>query len=341
MRTELKAIIAAILALWLFFMGFEIGSYVEKQKIGQELTDQSVTQLTAPTLAPTTEPTAEPATEVPTEVPSETQATENVDPISDIGSTMDLITTYPDSELSAATTEKPKETTTQKAEPTTQNVSALSKTQVLQRVTKAVNELKGTQNMTARKQEATTVNIVDCSVQSAVSLLNNIISKNAVTETVTYVFVNGKATGYDDNGKPVENEGEVTPNHIIPPGDAAFTLPEAGVAAATAQQKGKEIVYTIKLAEEATTLENPIPPYNAQAIGYLNLADLDVPGATITSANMHYPGSTLTLTTDTQGKVKQLEFRLPMDGSGSAKMGFLSGSASFEGVNTETWTFSY
>ena len=40
MRKELKAVIAAILALWLFFMGFEIGSYVEKQKISAELGEQ-------------------------------------------------------------------------------------------------------------------------------------------------------------------------------------------------------------------------------------------------------------------------------------------------------------
>ena len=93
MRKELKAVIAAILALWLFFMGFEIGSYVEKQKISAELGEQQVQPQTVPA-APTTAPTT---TTAPA---SESDAAS----APSIGNAVDVITTYPDSELSAATT---------------------------------------------------------------------------------------------------------------------------------------------------------------------------------------------------------------------------------------------
>jgi len=155
------------------------------------------------------------------------------------------------------------------------------------------------------------------------------------------VFKDGKAVGVDDAGKEIKDEGEVSPNQVIPPTDAAFTLPEAGVASASAAQNGAFVTYTLKLAEESSSLKQPVPTYNAQAVGYLKLADLDIPGTTITGADMHYPGSSVVVTVDSEGRVRQLQIHLPMDGVGSAKMGFLSGTASFEGFSTQNWTFSY
>ena len=167
------------------------------------------------------------------------------------------------------------------------------------------------------------------------------ISKKIGDKTVTYVFTNGKAIGHDAEGKEIKDEGEVAPNQVIPPTDAAFTLPEAGVASASAKKDGAFTTYTLKLKEESSTIANPVPTYNSQAIGYLKMTDMEVPGATITDANMHYPGSTVTVTVDSQNRVRQLQLHLPMDGNGSAKMGFLSGTASFEGYSTQNWTFTY
>lgn len=322
MRKEFKAIIAAILAVWLFLMGFELGSYHEKQEIQKEQAAQINTQ-TQP--LDTTAPAA-------TEAPTTTQAA----PITGVGNAIAEITTYPDSELTAAA-----QTTAATTAATEPDVSSLSKRQILQRATEAINTLKKTPNMTARNQETISIQIVDCSAKSAISILNSIISKKIGDKTVTYVFKDGKAIGHDDEGKEIKDEGEVTPNQVIPPTDASFTLPEAGVASAAAKQDGSFTTYTLKLKEESSSIAKPVPTYNSQAIGYLKMTDMEVPGATITDANMHYPGSSVTVTVDSQGRVRQLQLHLPMDGNGSAKMGFLSGTASFEGYSTQNWTFTY
>ncbi len=327
MRKEFKAIIAAILAVWLFMMGFELGSYREKQNIRKEQAAQTTTA------APTSED-ATTTTAVPT--------TEDLPEITGVGNAIAELTTYPDSELSAATTAKAKNNEdTTKAQATTEDVSALSKEQIVKRATEAINTLKATKNMTARNEETISIRIVDCSAKSAVSILNSVISKKIGDKNVTYVFLDGKAVGHDDDGKEIKDEGEVTPNQVIPPTDAQFTLPAAGVKSASAKRNGGDVTYTLKLAEERSSIDQPVPTYNAQAIGYLKMTDMEVPGATITGADMHYPGSSVVVTVDDQCRVKQLQLYLPMDGTGSAKMGFLSGTASFEGYSTQTWKITY
>ena len=324
MRKEFKAIIAAILAVWLFMMGFEIGSYHEKQEIQKQQAAQQTT-LTQPQTTAAPETTAPPETEPP---------------ITGVGNALTEITTYPDSELTAASDAQTTAPTSAAGEAET-DVSALSKRQILQRATEAINKLKATKDMTARNQETISIQIVDCSAKSAISLINSVISKKIGDKNVTYVFKDGKAIGHDDSGKEIEDEGEVTPNQIIPPTDAAFTLPEAGVASASAKQNGAFVIYTLKLKEESSSIDNPVPTYNSQAVGYLKMSDMEIPGATITGADMHYPGSTVTVTVDSEGRVRQLQIHLPMAGTGTAKMGFLSGSASFESYSTQNWTFTY
>ena len=324
MRKELKAIIAVILAVWLFMMGFEIGSYHEKQEIRKQQAQQQTT-LEQPL---TTQP---PETAAPVETEQ---------PITGVGNAIAEITTYPDSELTAASTKQTTEASKSSSAAETE-VSSLSKRQILQRATEAINKLKSTKNMTARNQETISIRIVDCSAKSAINIINSFISKKAGDKNVTYVFKDGKAVGHDDSGKEIKDEGEVTPNQIIPPTSAAFTLPEDGVASAKAEKNGAFVTYTLKLKDERSSIEQPVPTYNSQAVGYLKMTDIQMPGATITGADMHYPGSTVTVTVDGSGRVRQLEVHLPMEGTGTAKMGFLSGSASFEGFSTQNWTFTY
>lgn len=326
MRKELKAVIAAILAVWLFLMGFEIGSYREKQKIIRQPAEQQTTLQQPQTTTPPSD----------TAAPAEPETTL---PVTDIGDVFSEITTYPDSELSAASQKQTTEPT--KPASTEPDVSALSKRQVLQRATEAVNKLKNTKDMTARNQETISIQIVDCSAKAAISIINSFISKKAGDKNVTYVFKDGKAVGHDDSGKEIKDEGEVTPNQIIPPTNAAFTLPEAGILSASAEKNGAFVTYTLKLKDERSSIEQPVPTYNSQAVGYLKMTDIQMPGATITGADMHYPGSTVTVTVDAEGRVRQLQVHLPMEGTGTAKMGFLSGSATFEGFSTQNWTFTY
>ena len=320
MKKELKAIICVVLSVWIFVMGFELGIYHEKRNV--------------PAAAPT---------ETESSVVSETQGSTQTDII---------LTTLPTSQTEI-TTELPtappvsdptKPAATENKQPESEakdDVSKLNKAQIINRVSTAINNLKKEQNFKARQVENTTITVTDCSVKSAVGMINNIISGLAGEETANYNFVNGQATGVDDSGKPVEDQGVVSPKDVIPPTGKNFTIPEAGVVSATAVKEGNNIVYTLKLAEESTTIDKPVPNFNSQAIGFLDLTSLDLPGVTISEASMHYPGSTVTVTVDGNGRVISIHDYLPMDGSGAAKLAVFSGNASFEGANDEYWEFSY
>ena len=196
--------------------------------------------------------------------------------------------------------------------------------------------------MTAVQTENTTINVTDCSVQRAVSIINSVIQKYAGEKSATYQFVNGQATGVRPDGSAVEDEGVVAPTQVIPPKSKNFELTEAGLAEATAAKEGENTVYTLKLVAEETTFEAPTPTHNAAAIGYLDLTKLDVSGATITKADMKYPGSTVVATVNPDGKLVKLDLTLPMSGYGEAKLlGVVSGNAAFDGSQHEVWTFSY
>ena len=320
MKKELKAILCVVLSVWIFVMGFELGIYHEKRNVAAaptttETSSVSQTQESTPAdVILTTSPTSQ--TEITTELPTAA-------PVSD--------PTKP----AASENKQPSESAAK------DDVSKLSKAQIIQRVSTAINNLKKEQNFKARQVENTTITVTDCSVQRAVGMINNIISGLAGEDTANYNFVNGQATGVDDSGKPVEDQGVVSPKDVIPPTGKDFTLTEAGVVNATAVKEGNNIVYTLKLAEESTTINNPVPNFNSQAIGFLDLTSLDLPGVTISDANMHYPGSTVTVTVDGKGRVISIHDYLPMDGSGAAKLAVFSGNASFEGANDEYWEFSY
>ena len=202
--------------------------------------------------------------------------------------------------------------------------------QVLKRVTKYINQLKAEQNMKATKKENITVNLTDLSVAAAKNVVQGIIDNLAGAENMTYTFSGGHTS-----------EG-VTPNDVIPPSNKAFGLTSAGVASAKVEKVGKNTVYTIVLVEESTTLKKPIPTHNASAIGYLDLSSLSLPSAMqITKADMKYPGSTVTVTVNPNGKVIGLKNELPLTCVCEAKIIGMSGSFSLAGALNEEWTFTY
>ena len=99
-------------------------------------------------------------------------------------------------------------------------------------------------------------------------------------------------------------------------------------------------MYTIVMTVEDTTMENPIPTYNSTVIGYLNLASIDLP-FNLTKADMHYPGSTVSVVVNPDGKVVELINKLPMEGTGATKFIGKEAYASFGGALDEKWTFTY
>lgn len=320
MKKELKAVICVVLSIWFFFMGFELGSYREKKKTVAQPSVQTSIQTNPPTTAAQTAAatTAAPAAE--TTAAAQTTAAQN-------------------GEQTTAAQSSQEQTT--KKDDAQKDPSQLSKAEILAAAKKAIDGVKAEQNMTAVQTESTKITVTDCSLPSAVGMINSIISKMAGDDSATYQFSNGQATGVRPDGSAVKDEGVVAPTQVIPPKNKNFELTEAGVAEATAAKDGENTVYTLKLAAEQTTLESPVPTHNSAAIGYLDLAKLDISGVTITKADMSYPGSTVTTTVNSDGKLVKLELELPMSGFGEAKIFVGSGSASFEGGQHETWTFSY
>ena len=310
MKKEVKAIIALVLAVWILLVGIEIGAMREKKKIA------SANSTVAASQAPqTTEPTtSQPVQQDVIQVQPSTQSSVPAD--------------NPSTPDSAATP----------GSDTSVDVSALSKEQILAKVSEAVNKVKNEQNMTAHKTEYITVNLTRLSAESVRSTVNGIIS-NLVGEPTDEIIkvANGTATYPDRKTKPVKV--------AIPPSNDAtkdFALTVDGVASATATKQGENTVYTVILVPESTTAASPIPAHNSVAIGYLNLMGLDLPsGVSITDSKMEYPGSTVEVTVNPAGQVIKLVNKMPMTGFGAAKIAFVSGNADFEGNLDETWEFTY
>ncbi|MGN0468895.1 MAG: hypothetical protein ACI4GY_09250 [Acutalibacteraceae bacterium] len=320
MKKEVKAVICIVLSLWLFFIGFEVGSIREKKVLSEELAasaaqtttaSQTTTEIQSTTAMPQTEATTD-AVEITT--------------IADIPAAQGDVQTTLNGVSEEQTTEK------KNADP-----SSLSKEEILKNVTDAFEALRTEQNMTANKTEKVTIQLTELSVPGAKNIVNNIIQNLAGEETESYTFTGGVGTGTDDDGKEVSG---VKVSDVIPP-EEGFKLTADGIATATAEKQGDSTVYTIKLVEENTTFTEPRPTHNAAAFGYLDLTTLDISGATITDANMHYPGTTITLTVNTDGKITNLHFNMPMDGNGAAKITVFNGTASFEGSDDEIWEITY
>lgn len=312
MRKEIKAVICVILAFWLFFIGFEVGSIREKKVLTAQL-QQSAANTT--TEAQTTAPVAE------TTLPPLSEATTSAQPTSADENSNEALTSAENSVATTAASVDP---------------SSMTTDEILKNVSAAFETLRNEKNMKADKTENVTIQLTELSVPGAKSIINSIIQRLAGEETASYSFTNGVGSGTDD-GKEVT---AVSVADVVPP-KAGFKLTAAGVASATAKKEGDSTTYTIKLVEENTTYTEPVPAHNSVAYSYLDLTQVDISGATITDANMHYPGTTVTLTVNGDGKMTNLHFNMPMDGNGSAKITFMNGSASFEGSDDEVWTFTY
>ena len=330
MKKEIKIIISAVLAVWCFFMGFELGSYKEKKAAAST----TVVDVASTTQTPVT--TAPSQTAAPT-----TQAPETTFPVADVTVNTDVVT-QPSETTAPAHSDAPTTAAPVPSEPGAADPSSMSKEDILKAVTAAVNGAKTETNMTAVKSEKVTIVLTDLSVSSLKDLVNGIIQDLAGEEVITYTFTNGQGTGVDQTGKASDDGATVTPMQVIPPTGREFALTIDGVKDATVTKNADgTTTYVIKLVEENTVITSPVPTHHHAAYGFLDLASIKISGVNFTEANMHYPSTEITVTVNPDGKATEIHTFMPMTGEGAAKVAFASGNAKFEGSDDELWKFTY
>lgn len=209
--------------------------------------------------------------------------------------------------------------------------SGWSRAQIVSKAKDAVNKTKAyTGNLTVNHSEGFTAKVTECSaggiVRSVVDLMLGWVVK-PVEETLVY-----------QNGKAVNSEGETVP--IILPKRNAFSLSESGVRSATVQQTGNEYIIKINLVEESVGMYD-VPTHNAASVGYLDVANFDISFMEVDSADIVYKGSSIELRINAEGFVTYANYKIPLHIEGSAHKGSISGSATFEGEQTEEWRLAW
>lgn len=214
---------------------------------------------------------------------------------------------------------------------TTVSVSAMSDQQLLDTLCAAINKTKAyTGNVSVNHVESFEANVTECTGGAIVkSVANTIVGMviNPVDEVLS--FSGGKATNSED---------EVLP--ILLPQKGNFSLSMSGVKSISGSVNGTDTVIKVQLVQEQVDLYT-VPTANASAIGYLDINSYDTSVLEITSANINYVGSTLEVHIRPDGYVSYAKYAMPMNVEGSAKGGSISGSAVFDGQQTEIWQFNW
>lgn len=199
---------------------------------------------------------------------------------------------------------------------------------------KAINDTKNyTGSVHLKKDSTVAITITDCPGGDTVkNIVQGVVDNYAGSSTKEYDYNNGA----DADGGKLYNR--------ITPGDRDAALTEAGIANATCVADGDGYKMTITLVSEKATFDgtNTVNPANHEScLDPLNLATLDVNPITITNADMTYPGATLEVTVDGQGRMTVFSVKLPLSGSGTGGMGFIKATVGLEGSLDDLYTFTY
>lgn len=219
--------------------------------------------------------------------------------------------------------------------PTTLPFSEYSAQMVLDRITAAVNAAKSEQNFSAHQLQQVEIRLTDCTLSWAVPVINGAIGIFNGPHHFDYTFVNGACADPKEDFKTT-----ATPMSAIPPSNRLFALEAGGVVSHRAYEENGNFVYTVTLLPEKTDAQNLIPYYHAQGMDYLDLNDFDFGIGEITDSGCNYPGATVSVYVNADGKLVKYEETIPMNGSGTGSLG-VSLSASFEGSMYECWTFDW
>lgn len=290
MKNALRVIAVVVVAAILFGIGYGLGSQkgiTVNLKVEGTGTGATVNTNTTPVAPSTTQPAPAPSEENTDKPAPSEENTDKPAPSDD-------------------KTEKPAD------EPAASTGVPSSTDEIVAKYNEVINAAKKTQNATIHKTNNTTIEVTDLSVSFLKGTVNNILSGLVKPVDETYTLTNGA------------NENGTTASDIITPGGRDVALKAEGVTSATATPDGDGYKMTIVLVSEKSTFDgtNTVNPvHHESCLSPLNLATLDISPAKITSADMTYPGATLNVTVDGQGRVTRYDYTLPMEGTGAGSLG--------------------
>lgn len=257
------------------------------------------------------------------------------EPPSEIQSENQTITQSSDTQVNQAHTNTVEYITEgQSALPSTGNfddVSKWSKARIVSEAMTAVNKTKRfTGNVSVNHKETFSANVTECTGGNIVkSIANSMVNSvvDPVDETLNF-----------SGGNALNAEGEAVT--ILLPQKNTFSLSESGVASAYAEKTADGYILRLVLVEEKSGLYD-IPRHNASSVGYLNVAEIDISFLEVDTADITYTGSAIELHINENGYVTYAEYGIPMHVEASAHRGSISGSAVFDGKQTEVWDFNW
>lgn len=209
------------------------------------------------------------------------------------------------------------------------------KQEILDVITEGINTLKASDaSFKGHKEQVLDMELTECSAPSFVGIVNKIMQLFIETEIYDFDFTNGK-------GMDPENKVETTTMDTFPPVGKNFSLTIDGVAEATKEQQGENTVYRVKLKPEKSTKDNPKTQYHETACDTLDLSSFKLPIGEITKADLEYPGATVGITLDKNGKVVGYYERLDIIGTGEAAAIGMTGGGTVVGYIDETWTIQW
>ena len=244
-----------------------------------------------------------------------------------------ITTTLPDVSQPESTTQKNTEEESSASQGTTTQKD--EKQEILNIITDGINTLKSPDaSFMGHKEQVLDMELTECSVPGFAGIVNKVMEMFIETEIYDFDFADGK-------GMDPENKVETTTMDTFPPVGKNFTLTIDGVAEATKEQQGENTVYRVKLKPEKSTKENPKTQYHEKACDTLDLSTFNMPIGEITKADLEYPGATVGITLDKDGKVIGYYERLDIIGTGEAAAVGMKGGGTVVGYIDETWTIQW
>ena len=299
MKKEIKVVAIVLVALIVFLAGFGLGATKGINiNIGSESGinvnvngGTGSAAVVAPTQAPATQApvTQAPATEAPTQAPA-TDA-----PVADTPAT------------DAPATDAPAADAPSSSVPSTPEEIAAA-------YNKALNAYRAYQGkVTTKKTETINIGVTDLPAAAA-AVVNKVVEGFTGTTTNEWTF---------ENGVDVAEPSRKLEEKIIPWGrDANVQAAGLASASATANADGGYTMTMVFVAEDSIfdgTTNTSEPTYHMGAMDPLNLGTIDLGPISISRAELHYPGATLTATVDGQGRLVKLDNKLPLEGFGTGK----------------------